>query len=134
MFNPFKSTQWWKDVPLGPPDIILGIFEAFKVDTNPNKIDLSVGAYRDNHGKPYVLKSILKAEQNLVDTMQSKESDGEVGSDYFREVTFRLAVGASDKLFNRSHASVQVISVFFSFSFCCLFSSVFHAILFFLRA
>lgn len=114
-FYPLKSTSWWKDVPLGPPDIILGIFEAFKVDTNPNKIDLSVGAYRDEYGRPYVLKSILKAEQNLVDRMQNKESDGEIGSENFRSVTFRLAVG--DKLFDRSHVSVQV-SFYFFIIFC----------------
>lgn len=112
----FKRTQWWKNVPLGPPDIILGIFEDFKVDQNPNKIDLSVGAYRDEHGKPYVLKSVLKAEQNLVDKNQNKESDGKVGSEYFREVTFRLAV--SEKLFDRSHVSVQVRIFFFVFVIC----------------
>ena len=84
----------------------MGIFENFKVDQNPNKIDLSVGAYRDELGKPYVLKSVLKAEQRLVDAMRDKESDGEIGSEYFREVTFRLAVG--DKLLDRPHVSVQV--------------------------
>lgn len=93
-------------MPLGPPDIILGIFEAYKVDQNPNKIDLSVGAYRDEAGKPYVLRSILKAEQKIVDKRMSKEIDSDIGSKYFREVTFRLAVG--DKLFNRPHVSVQV--------------------------
>lgn len=91
---------------MGPPDIILGIFEAFKTDINPNKIDLSVGAYRDELGRPYVLKSVLKAEQNLVDRMPDKISDSDIGSEKFREVTYRLAVG--DKLFSRPHVSVQV--------------------------
>jgi aspartate aminotransferase, mitochondrial len=99
-------------VPLGPPDIILGIFEAFKVDQNPNKIDLSVGAYRCEFGKPYVLKSILKAEQNLVDRMPNKESESDIGSKYFRDVTFRLAVG--EKLLDRPHVSVQVSERFSS--------------------
>jgi aspartate aminotransferase, mitochondrial len=91
---------------MGQPDIILGIFEAFKVDTNPNKIDLSVGAYRDEIGRPFVLKSVLKAEQNIVDRMPDKVSESDIGSEYFREVTFRLAVG--DNLYDRPHASVQV--------------------------
>lgn len=109
----FNSTQWWKDVPLGPPDIILGIFEAHKLDPNPHKVDLSVGAYRDNYGKPYVLPSVLQAEQNIVDKKLEKESDsesGDIGSEYFREVTYRLAVG--EKLFNRPHVSVQVSKIF----------------------
>ncbi|CRL07960.1 CLUMA_CG020839, isoform A [Clunio marinus] len=102
------STQWWKDVPLGPPDIILGIFEAHKLDNNPNKIDLSVGAYRDNFGKPYVLPSVIKAEQNIVDKKLDKAVANDIGSEFFRQVMFRLAVG--DDLLDRPHVSVQSVS------------------------
>lgn len=45
---------------MGPPDAILGVTEAFKRDQNPKKINLGVGAYRDDNGKPYVLPSVLK--------------------------------------------------------------------------
>lgn len=48
----------WKDVPEGPPDAILGITEAFKADPHPKKINLGVGAYRDDHGNPVVLSCI----------------------------------------------------------------------------
>lgn len=43
---------------MGPPDPILGVTEAFKKDTNPKKINLGVGAYRDDTGKPFVLPSV----------------------------------------------------------------------------
>ena len=43
---------------LGPPDAILGITEAFKKCDNPNKINLGVGAYRDDNGKPFVLPTV----------------------------------------------------------------------------
>lgn len=33
---------------MGPPDAILGVTEAFKADKNPNKVNLGVGAYRDD--------------------------------------------------------------------------------------
>jgi aspartate aminotransferase len=36
----------WTDVPEGPPDAILGITEAYKKDSFPQKINLGVGAYR----------------------------------------------------------------------------------------
>lgn len=39
---------WFRNVPLAPADPILGVTEAFKKDTNPNKINLGVGAYRDD--------------------------------------------------------------------------------------
>jgi Aspartate/tyrosine/aromatic aminotransferase len=54
---------------MGPTDPILGknliiqysfigIAEAYKKDTHPNKVDLSVGAYRGDDGKPWVLPSV----------------------------------------------------------------------------
>lgn len=49
---------------MGPPDAILGVTEAFKKDTNPNKINLGVGAYRDGNGKPYVLPVVRKVTEN----------------------------------------------------------------------
>merc|ERR1711944_339656 len=60
------STSWWTGVEMGPPDAILGITEAFKKDSNPKKMNLGVGAYRDDNGKPFVLPSIKKAEQKVV--------------------------------------------------------------------
>ena len=43
---------------MGPPDPILGVTEAFKRDTNPKKMNLGVGAYRDDNGKPFILPSV----------------------------------------------------------------------------
>ena len=48
----------WSNVAMGPPDAILGVTEAFKKDSNPKKINLGVGAYRDDNGKPFVLPSV----------------------------------------------------------------------------
>lgn len=39
---------------------LLGITEAFKADKDPHKINLGVGAYRDENGKPYVLNAVKK--------------------------------------------------------------------------
>ena len=53
----------WSAVPLGPPDAILGITEAFKADPALEKINLGVGAYRDEAGKPYVLNCVKKVKK-----------------------------------------------------------------------
>lgn len=45
---------------MGPPDPILGVTEAFKRDTSPKKMNLGVGAYRDDNGKPFVLGCVRK--------------------------------------------------------------------------
>ena len=57
---------WWTNVEMGPPDAILGVTEAFKKDTNPNKINLGVGAYRVGEGKPYVLPVVQKVRLNVL--------------------------------------------------------------------
>jgi aspartate/tyrosine/aromatic aminotransferase len=41
-------------------DTVAGVTEAFKADKDPRKINLGVGAYRDEHGKPFVLESVKK--------------------------------------------------------------------------
>lgn len=54
----FFHSQFWSNVPMGPPDVILGISEAYKRDPDSKKVNLGVGAYRDDEGKPFVLPSI----------------------------------------------------------------------------
>ena len=51
---------------MGPPDGILGLVEAFGKDDFPNKVNLSVGAYRDDNNKPWVLPSVKKAEERVL--------------------------------------------------------------------
>ena len=49
-----------------PADPILSLTAGFKVDKNPKKVNLGVGAYRDNNGKPYVFPVVRKAEMAIV--------------------------------------------------------------------
>ena len=41
----------FETVKTAPPDPILGLTEAFNKDPNPDKINLSVGVYKDANGK-----------------------------------------------------------------------------------
>ncbi len=43
-----RNASVWSGVEMGPPDAILGVTEAFKRDSNPKKMNLGVGAYRDD--------------------------------------------------------------------------------------
>ena len=53
-----RAASTFGHVEMGPPDPILGVTEAFKADTNPQKMNLGVGAYRGDDGKPFVLPSV----------------------------------------------------------------------------
>lgn len=57
------TRSWWSHVEMGPPDAILGVTEAYKRDTNPKKMNLGVGAYRTDEGKPFILPSVKKVSE-----------------------------------------------------------------------
>jgi aspartate aminotransferase, mitochondrial len=52
---------------MGPADPILGVAESFKKDSASNKVNLSIGAYRDDDGKPVILDSVKKAQKIILE-------------------------------------------------------------------
>ena len=55
-----------------PRDAILGIMALFREDQSPNKIDLSVGVYQDEHGRTPILECVRRGEQRLLEAQQTK--------------------------------------------------------------
>lgn len=106
-----RSSSWWTNVEMGPPDAILGITEAYKKDQNPNKINLGVGAYRDDDGKPFVLPSVRKAEDKIRSKNMDKEYSPIAGNAEFCKNSISLALGNDrDVLENGLTATVQALS------------------------
>ena len=62
----------FETLPALAPDPILGLSAAFKQDTNPAKIDLGVGVYKDEDGNTPILKAVAKAQAILQETERSK--------------------------------------------------------------
>ncbi|KAI9154674.1 Phosphonopyruvate hydrolase [Paramyrothecium foliicola] len=61
-----KATCFGADiVPQAPIDSHYGLREAFREDDAVDKIDLIIGAYRDDQGRPWVLPVVKKAEKLL---------------------------------------------------------------------
>lgn len=106
-----RNSSTWAKVEQGPPDAILGITEAFKKDSNPNKMNLGAGAYRDDDGKPYVLPCIKKAEMRVVERNMDKEYAGITGVLDFTKASAKLALGADNPVVKEGAVStVQSIS------------------------
>ncbi|KAL3102385.1 hypothetical protein niasHT_025217 [Heterodera trifolii] len=106
-----KSSGWFDNVQMGPPDAILGITEAYKRDTNPKKVNLGVGAYRDDQGKPFVLPSVRQAEQEIISAKMDKEYAGIAGLPDFTASAIELALGKdSEVLKAKRNATVQAVS------------------------
>lgn len=51
--NPTVFTS--DNVPQAPEDPLFGLMAAYRKDTFEKKVDLGIGAYRDNDAKPWVL-------------------------------------------------------------------------------
>ncbi|XP_030059457.1 aspartate aminotransferase, mitochondrial [Microcaecilia unicolor] len=106
-----RASSWWSHVEMGPPDPILGITEAYKRDTNSKKMNLGVGAYRDDNGKPYVLKCVRKAESQISAKNLDKEYLPIAGLADFNKASAMLALGENSEVVKSNRfVTVQSIS------------------------
>ncbi|MDP6413660.1 MAG: amino acid aminotransferase [Gammaproteobacteria bacterium] len=76
-----------------PPDPILGLSVAFKADTNPNKIDLGIGVYKDAQGNTPVMSAVKKAEDIILNSQTTKAYVGPVGAADYNETVAHLVLG-----------------------------------------
>lgn len=92
-----------------PPDPLFDLIARYKADTFDKKVDLSVGAYRDDTGKPWVLPVVRKADRLIAE-------DPNLDHEYLpiagnAELTTAAAKLILGKSFDLSRvASVQTIS------------------------
>ena len=75
----------FETIEAAPPDAILGLNEAFRGDSSPNKINLGVGVFKDPTGNTPVLECVKEAERRIVKHESSKaylpiNGHGEYGS------------------------------------------------------
>lgn len=47
-------------VPAAPEDPLFGLMKAYREDPSDKKVDLGIGAYRDNNAKPWILPVVKK--------------------------------------------------------------------------
>jgi aspartate/tyrosine/aromatic aminotransferase len=89
----------FQSAPLNPPDAIFGLNAQFKQDANPDKVNLTVGVYKDETGATPVMKCVRAAEQRLLEQAGTKSYlpiDGDGG---YQQAVGRLVLG--DDLFDR---------------------------------
>jgi aspartate/tyrosine/aromatic aminotransferase len=69
----FSQMNFFENVIELPPNNVLGLSKDCAADHAPNKIDLVIGAYRDNNGKPVVLDCVRDAERHIFDSNPGHE-------------------------------------------------------------
>ncbi|RKP07582.1 aspartate aminotransferase [Thamnocephalis sphaerospora] len=61
-----EADSFFATVPLAPPDVIFNLTASYKADTFAKKVNLGVGAYRDDQGRPWVLPVVQEAKRRLL--------------------------------------------------------------------
>ena len=82
-----------------PDDPILGLMAAFRADTDPNKVDLGVGVFRDAKGNTPVLDCVRQAEQAVLARQTSKTYVAPAGNAAFNQAMEKLVFGAEHVVF-----------------------------------
>ncbi|KAI0392000.1 PLP-dependent transferase [Xylariaceae sp. FL0594] len=100
-------------VPQAPEDPLFGLMRAFKADDYPQKVDVSVGAYRDDNAKPWVLPVVKKADEILRNDPNLDHEYGPIaGTPAFTGKAAELILGGpeSPAIKEKRVTSVQTIS------------------------
>ena len=77
-----------------PQDAIMELMAMCKADTNPNKIDLGVGVYKDELGRTTILDTVKKAEGLWHTEEETKSYVGTIGNRAFAANLMELILGA----------------------------------------
>ena len=101
----------FSEIPLSPPDAVFGVLDSFNQDPDPNKVNLTIGAYRNDEGDPWVLPIVKATELALAqDVLQDHEYLAISGLSAFLESSAKLVLGASSPIIlENRYAAVQTI-------------------------
>ncbi|KAF8388972.1 hypothetical protein HHK36_025656 [Tetracentron sinense] len=108
----FNGDSVFSNIVRAPEDPILGVTVAFNKDPSPIKLNLGVGAYRTEEGKPLVLNVVRRAEQLIVnDRSRVKEYLPITGLADFNKFSAKLIFGADSPAIQGNRvATVQCLS------------------------
>jgi aspartate aminotransferase len=76
-----------------PADPILGLMAAYRADSNPRKIDLGIGIYKDENGNTPVVAAVKKAEAIMLKAQTTKSYVGPTGATDYNESVAQLLLG-----------------------------------------
>lgn len=99
-----KTSTLFDGLEAAPADAILGLTEAFNNDPNPEKINLTVGVFRDEQGKTPILSCVKQAEQRILRDEQTKGYLPMTGSADFAAHVQQLLFGEGHEVITSGRA------------------------------
>ena len=76
-----------------PEDAILGLMAAYRADSDPGKVDLGVGVYRDEHGETPILTAVRRAEAAVLARQTTKSYISPIGNAAFNSALETVVLG-----------------------------------------
>lgn len=98
--------------PLNPPDPIFNLNTQFKADTFAEKVNVGVGAYRTDEGKPWVLPVVRRTEKQITaDDSLDHEYLPIDGLSDFTEASARLVLGKDSPAIREGRVRIEGSSI-----------------------
>jgi len=106
------SKSRFSELTQDPPIEVFELTRQFNEDTHPNKVNLGVGSYKDDSGKPWVLPVVRTVEQQIAnDLTLNHEYLPVLGLPEFTNQAVKLILGAdSPAVVNNLAFGVQTLS------------------------
>jgi aspartate aminotransferase len=83
----------FQSLPALPADPILGLMASYRADSNPKKIDLGIGVYKNEAGDTPVMTAVKKAEGMILDSQTTKSYVGPTGAAGYNAIVAELLLG-----------------------------------------
>ncbi|KAM9923100.1 hypothetical protein OXX80_011669, partial [Metschnikowia pulcherrima] len=101
-------SKFFTEVKELPPDPLFGLKARYSADTRADKVDLGIGAYRDNNGKPWILPAVEKAERKLISSENYNHEYLSIsGYEPFLVEAAKVILGADSKVIKESRVVSQ---------------------------
>tara|TARA_B100000767_G_scaffold274568_1_gene307993 strand:- start:2447 stop:3640 length:1194 start_codon:yes stop_codon:yes gene_type:complete len=81
-----------------PADPILNLSVLYRQDTNPNKVDLGVGVYKDETGHTAIMAAVSRAQERLLVEEDTKTYVGMAGSKRFCDLLSQVTLGTDHQV------------------------------------
>ena len=89
-----------------PADPILNLSVLYRQDTNPNKVDLGVGVYKDEAGHTAIMEAVSRAQEQILVEEDTKSYVGMAGSKRFCDLLSQITLGVNHQVLTDQRVAV----------------------------
>ena len=106
-----RTFSKWDHLPVAEPDPILSLNARYVAEEDPRKVNLTIGAYRDEKGNPWILPSVKAAMEQVNQNIEKLEYLPPLGDAEFNNLAWKCAYGEDSAAWNEGRiGGIQTLS------------------------